>query len=161
MDHPVTSAANTPVDPAIEAKVRAIADAMPVLHLIGAAVTDLAAGRAVMELPYNPQLAQQHGYHHAGITSLLADNTGGLAAATLMPLDSNVLTVEFKINLLAPAKGDRFRAVADVVRAGRTLSVVEATVYALTGSREKPIARMQQTCIAIPERDEMADKPAG
>ena len=103
-------------------------------------------------MPSQPDLAQQHGYQHAGITTLLADTTGGLAAATMMPAGTNVLAVEFKINLLAPARGERFRAEGRVLRPGRTLTVVEVDVFADTGERATLIARLQQTCICIPDR---------
>lgn len=143
--------AGAALDPAIVAKVRGIVDAMPVMRLTGARLTEIEPGRVVMDLPFNRDLTQQHGFHHAGITAMLGDTAGGCAAATLMALDQNVLTVEFKINLMAPARGDRFRGVAEVTRAGRTLTVVDVTVNALAGAREKPIARLLQTCIAVPD----------
>ena len=135
-----------------EARVRAIADGMPVLSKLGVTVDSVGDGTATMSMPSQPDLSQQHGYQHAGITTLLADTTGGLAAATMMPEGTNVLAVEFKINLLAPARGDRFRAEGRVLRPGRTLTVVEVDVFAETGERVALIARMQQTCIRIPDR---------
>ncbi|MEM7446091.1 MAG: PaaI family thioesterase [Pseudomonadota bacterium] len=136
----------------VEARVRAIAAGMPVLEKMGIVVDALDVGRAEMSMPFQRELAQHHGYQHAGITTLLADTTGGLAAATMMPTDSNVLSVEFKINLLAPARGDRFRSVGRVLRPGRTLTAVEVDVFADSGSRSDLIARLQQTCIRIPDR---------
>jgi len=140
----------------VEARVRAIAAGMPVLEKLGIVVDRVGIGMAEMSMPFQPDLAQHHGYQHAGITTLLADTTGGLAAASVMPVDSNVLTVEFKINLLAPARGDRFRAVARILRPGRTLTAVEVDVFAQTGDRSTLIARLQQTCIRIPDRTEPA-----
>ena len=135
-----------------EARVRSIADGMPVLGKLGITVDSVGDGTATMSMPSQPDLVQQHGYQHAGITTLLADTTGGLAAATMMPEGTNVLAVEFKINLLAPARGERFRAEGRVLRPGRTLTVVEVDVFADTGERVALIARMQQTCICVPDR---------
>ena len=135
-----------------EARVRAIADGMPVLGKLGITVDSVGDGTATMSMPSRPDLSQHHGYQHAGITTLLADTTGGLAAATMMPEGTNVLSVEFKINLLAPARGDRFRAIGRVLRPGRTLTVVEVDVFADMGRRETLIARLQQTCICVPDR---------
>jgi uncharacterized protein (TIGR00369 family) len=136
----------------VEARVRAIAAGMPVLDKLGIVVVRVGEGVAEMSMSFQADLAQHHGYHHAGITTLLADTTGGLAAATMMPVDSNVLSVEFKINLLAPARGDRFRAVGRVLRPGRTLTAVEVDVFAEMDDRSTLIARLQQTCIRIPDR---------
>ena len=86
-------------------------------------------------MPYRADLCQQNGFVHAGAITSIADSACGYAALTLMPGDSDVLSVEFKVNLLAPASGDRFRATADVVRSGRTLTVVQAQVVALTEGR--------------------------
>lgn len=144
----------------IEARVRAIADDMPVLAKLGIVVETVGDGWAEMSMPFQPDLAQHHGYQHAGITTLLADTTGGLAAATVMPAGTNVLSVEFKINLLSPARGKRFRAVGRVLRPGRTLTVVEVDVFAETGKRSSLIARLQQTCICIPDRSESTIAPA-
>ncbi|MEQ9811607.1 MAG: PaaI family thioesterase [Azospirillaceae bacterium] len=131
-------------------RARAIVDGMPVLKLVGARLDAVEKGRAVMSLPFDARLTQQMGYQHAGITTLLADTCGGVAASTLMPDGADVLAVEFKINLMAPARAERFVAEAAVLRGGRTLSVVEIDVFGETGARRKHVARMQQTCITVP-----------
>jgi uncharacterized protein (TIGR00369 family) len=121
------------------------------MRLIGATALEIAPGRVVIELPYREDLCQQNGFVHAGAIASIADCASGYAALTLMPPDSDVLSVEFKVNLLAPAKGDRFRAVATVARSGRTLTVVQAEVLALQdGQPDKQVALMQATMITRP-----------
>jgi uncharacterized protein (TIGR00369 family) len=121
------------------------------MRLLGADATAIEPGRVVIELPYRADLCQQNGFVHAGAITSIADSACGYAALTLMPADSDVLSVEFKVNLLAPARGDRFRATADVVRSGRTLTVVQAQVVAVTeGQAETLVAVMQATMIRRP-----------
>jgi uncharacterized protein (TIGR00369 family) len=121
------------------------------MNLIGAEATVIDPGRVVIEMPYRDDLCQQNGFLHAGVVTSIADSACGYAALTLMPADSDVLSVEFKVNLLAPASGDRFRATADVVRSGRTLTVVQAQVVALTeGQPDALVAMMQATMIRRP-----------
>ena len=117
-----------------------------VLHL-GGAVESLAPGRASLRLPFRAELAQQHGFFHAGALTTLADTAAGYAAGTLMPRGSGVLTVEFKVNLLAPAVGERFVATGRVLRAGRTLTVCVGEVHAVQGASRKQICLMQATMI--------------
>ncbi|MFA5123528.1 PaaI family thioesterase [Zavarzinia sp.] len=97
---------------------------------IGMVLTVAEPGRVAVELPFDQGLTQQNGVLHAGVTTSLADTAAGFAALTLMPDDANVMSVEFKINLMAPAAGQRFVADAKVIRSGRTLSTVEARVTA-------------------------------
>jgi uncharacterized protein (TIGR00369 family) len=121
------------------------------MNLIGAEAIAIEPGRVVIEMPYRADLCQQNGFVHAGAITSIADSACGYAALTLMPGDSDVLSVEFKVNLLAPAGGDRFRATADVVRPGRTLTVVQAQVVALTeGQPDVLVAMMQATMIRRP-----------
>lgn len=103
---------------------------------IGAVLERVAPGTVEIGLPYRPQLSQQHGYFHAGMVSTAADSAGGYAAYTLFPADASVLTVEFKVNLIAPADGERLRAVGQVIRSGRTLTICELRAYALKGGKE-------------------------
>jgi uncharacterized protein (TIGR00369 family) len=103
----------------------------------------------VIELPFRADLAQQHGYFHAGMTSAVADSAGGYAGLTLFPAAAEVLTVEFKINLIAPAHGERLVADAHVVRSGRTLTVCTVDVSCARGGELVPCAIMQQTLIRI------------
>jgi uncharacterized protein (TIGR00369 family) len=127
------------------------------MSLIGAEATAIEPGRVVIEMPYRADLCQQNGFVHAGVIASIGDSACGYAALTLMPDDSDVLSVEFKVNLLAPARGDRFRATADVVRPGRTLTVVQAQVVAITeGQPDALVAMMQATMIRRPR-----DSPRG
>ncbi|MEV1242149.1 PaaI family thioesterase [Nonomuraea sp. NPDC049750] len=100
-----------------------------------------------MVLPSRPEITQQHGYIHAGATSAIADSAGGYAALTLFPETADVLTVEYKINLLAPATGDHLEAEGTVVKAGRTLTVCRLEVFGVTGAQRELIATGQQTLI--------------
>lgn len=102
-------------------------------------------------LPHRPELTQQHGYIHAGATSAIADSAGGYAAFTCFPADTAVLTVEYKMNLLAPAAGDYLEAEGVGLRAGRTLTVCRLEVYALSRDQRTLIAAGQQTLICVPE----------
>ncbi|WP_407566411.1 PaaI family thioesterase [Streptomyces sp. 184] len=118
---------------------------------LGARISRVEPGRVHIVLPGRPEVTQQHGYFHAGATSAIADSAGGYAAYTLFPEDADVLTVEYKINLLAPAVGDRLEAVGTVLKSGRTLTVCGLEVY---GHRDdgarKLVANGQQTLIRVP-----------
>jgi len=120
-----------------------------VMVLIGAELTRVEPGVIEIRLPYRANLAQQHGYVHAGIITTIADSACGYAAYTLMPAGSDVLAVEFKVNLLRPAKGETFVARAEVIKSGRTLTVVRADVHALTGEQRELIAIMQGTMMRL------------
>src|SRR5690349_10987813 len=105
------------------------------MTLFGAQLVEARDGRAVVEVPYREDLTQQHGYFHGGVVTAIADTASGYAAYTTMPEDSSVLSVEFKINLMNPAAGERLRAEARVHKAGRTLVVVGATVTVIRGEK--------------------------
>lgn len=139
----------TPLDPDFERRVRASFARQAAMGLIGATMTALEPGRCTIELPVRADLTQQHGFVHGGIVGMIADSAGGYAAFTLMPADASVLTVEYKINMLAPAKGERLVAVGSVVKPGRTLSIVRADVHAIDGARETLVAAMQQTLMVM------------
>jgi uncharacterized protein (TIGR00369 family) len=124
------------VDADFERRVRDSFARQGAMRHIGAVLGEVAPGRVVIDLPYRPELSQQHGYFHAGMVSTVADSAGGYAAYTLFPADSSVLTVEFKVNLIAPADGERVRAVGQVIRSGRTLTICELKAYALKDGRE-------------------------
>lgn len=143
-------------DPAWEAKVRDSFARQTFMQTIGARIASLAPGRCEIELPFRRELCQQHGYLHGGVVTAIADNAAGYAAFSLMPPGASVLTVEFKVNLLAPAAGERFRARGSVVRPGRTLLVVEAEVVAEDKGEEKPIAQMLATMMCL---EGMPDRP--
>ena len=138
-----------PKDVNFEARVRDSFARQALMRLIGARLARIEPGLAEIELPFRADLTQQHGYLHAGITSAIADSAGGYAAFTLFPAESSILTVEFKINLVAPAAGERFLAVGRVLRPGRTLTVCGLEVIALLGSERTTIALGQQTLICL------------
>jgi len=120
-----------------------------IMGLIGAELTRVEPGVIEITLPYRADLAQQHGYLHAGIVTTIADSACGYAAYSLMPANSEVLSVEFKVNLLRPAKGEMFSAVAEVVKAGKTLTVVRADVFGIEGERRDLVATMLGTMICL------------
>jgi uncharacterized protein (TIGR00369 family) len=122
------------------------------MRLIGARLVALGPGYCAIELPYRPDLTQQHGYVHAGMVGAIADSAGGYAGFTLFPDDASVLTVEYKLNLIAPAAGERLVAEAQVVKPGRTLSITRGEVYAEAGGNRTLCAIMQQTLIVLAGR---------
>jgi uncharacterized protein (TIGR00369 family) len=139
------------------ARIRASFGRQQMMQTIGATLETVAPGRVDIALPFRAELTQQHGYLHAGVVATIADSACGYAAYTLMPADGSVLTVEYKINLLAPALGDRFVARATVLRPGRTLTVAQADVFACSGESEVRTATMLATLIALPSR---LDRPS-
>ncbi len=122
------------------------------MRLIGARIADLAPGYCAIELPFRDDLTQQHGYIHAGIVSAIVDSAGGYAGFTLFPADSSVLTVEYKVNLLAPAAGERLIAEAEVLKPGRTLAITRGEVYAEAAGQRTLCAIMQQTLMVMAGR---------
>ena len=120
-----------------------------IMSLIGAELARVEPGLVEITLAYRADLAQQHGYLHAGIVTTIADSACGYAAYSLMPPNSEVLSVEFKVNLLRPAKGETFSAVAEVVKAGKTLTVVRADVFAIEQDRRNLVATMLGTMICL------------
>jgi len=120
-----------------------------VMALIGGELTRVEPGVIEITLPYRTDLTQQHGYIHAGVITTIADSACGYAAYTLMPQGSDVLAVEFKVNLMRPAKGETFVARAEVIKSGRTLTVVRADVHALTGEQRELVAIMQGTMMRL------------
>ena len=120
-----------------------------IMGLIGAQLARVEPGLVEITLPYRADLAQQHGYLHAGIVTTIADSACGYAAYSLMPPDSEVLSVEFKVNMLRPAKGKTFSAVAEVVKSGKTLTVVRADVFGVNEDRRELVATMLGTMISL------------
>ena len=122
------------------------------MQLLGGHAPVVEDGHVVIELPFRADLCQQNGHLHAGVVTSIADSACGYAALTLMPPGSDVLSVEFKVNLLAPGRGEVFRADARVVRAGRTLTVCQAEVTAVAaGQPDVSVAIMQATLIMRPK----------
>lgn len=142
-------AAFKPADDNFEQRVRASFDRQTIMTLIGAALSRVEPGLVEIELPHRPDLCQQHGFFHAGVTSTIGDSAGGYAAFTLFPADASVLTTEFKINLLAPAAGERLRALGRVIKPGRTLTICDVEVFALADGKEKLCAKLLQTLMTM------------
>lgn len=116
---------------------------------LGATIKEIGVGRVLIELQHSRGVTQQHGYFHAGATSAIADTAGGYAGLTQFGLDDSVLTVDFSINLLAPALGTTLEAEGSVVRAGRTITVCELDVYCLGSHGTKHVATGRQTLIRL------------
>lgn len=131
---------HTPRDPDFEARVRANFARQNFMELLGARLVSVLPGAVEIDLPIREELAQQHGFAHAGAAWSIADSAAGFSAQSLMAADEGVLTVELKINLLAPGQGERLIARGRVERAGRRLIVGRADVYANTGGRETHVA---------------------
>ncbi len=139
----------TPANPNFDQEVRQNFAQQSVMKLIGASLSLVEAGIVEITLPYRHDLTQQNGFLHAGIVTTIADSACGYAAFTLMPEGSGVLSVEFKVNLLRPAKGENFLARAEVIKAGRTVTVVRADVFALTENKRSLVATMQGTMMRL------------
>ena len=141
-----------PRDPAFETRIRESFVRQKAMGLIGAVLTRVVPGRVEIELPFRDDLTQQHGFFHAGIVGTIADSAGGYAAYTLMPAGASVLSVEYKINLLSPADGERLVAGGQVVRPGRTLTVCDLEVVVWKGGTRTVCARGMQTLICLERR---------
>ena len=139
-----------PDDPAFEARVRRGFSLQQLMTTINAIMTKVAAGEVHIELPFSPALTQERGYVHAGIITAIVDSACGFAAYTLLPATSGVLTVEYKVNFLSPARGERFIGIGRVIKPGRTLTVCQGEVLAVEGGEQKQVAAMQTTMMAVP-----------
>jgi uncharacterized protein (TIGR00369 family) len=138
-----------PKNPEYAQRVQASFDRQGAMALLGARLARVAPGECDIELPFKPELTQQHGYFHGGIIGTIADSAGGYAAFSLMPADSSVLTVEFKMNLLAPGDGDLLIARGRVVKAGRTLVVTQIDVFVSKSGRETLCAILLETLMTM------------
>jgi uncharacterized protein (TIGR00369 family) len=141
-----------PKDPEYAQRVRSSFARQGAMALIGATLGELAPGYCAIALTPRPEVQQQHGYVHAGIVSTMVDTAGGFAGFTLFPAGSSVLTVEFKLNLLNPAQGDRLVAEGFVVKPGRTLVITRGEVHAETDGARTLVAIMQQTLMVMHDR---------
>lgn len=140
-----------------EQRVRASFDRQAFMSTLGARVARVALGEVEIVADHDPRLTQQHGYLHAGVTAALADTASGYAAFTLAADDQTVLTVEYKINLVAPGVGERFRALGRVVAAGRRIKTVVATVHAESAGRPPLLVAQVQATMMTPRG---SDDPA-
>jgi uncharacterized protein (TIGR00369 family) len=143
-----------PKNPDFRRAATAVFDAQTAMRTLGISIARLEAGEADLVMDYSAAFAQQNGFVHAGIITAGLDNACGIAAYTLMTSGAAILTVEFKTNLLAPAKGERFAFRAQVLKPGRTLTVCEARAYAIDRGQENLVASMTGTLMALMPRDE-------
>lgn len=139
------------IDPAVEANVRHSFDQQPLMTMIGASISAIGPGTVEISLPHRADLTQQNGFLHAAIVTAILDSACGYAALSTMPASADVLSVEFKVNLLRPAVGERFVARARVKRAGRMLCVTEADCFGIDGGKERLVATMLGTMIRAAE----------
>jgi uncharacterized protein (TIGR00369 family) len=142
-----------PKNPDYRAVATATFDRQPAMQTLGISIARLEPGEVELAMAYSAQLTQQNGFVHAGVITAGLDNACGIAAFTLMPPGADILTVEFKTNLLAPARGERFVFRAHVVKPGRTLTVCEARAYAEADGVESLVAIMTGTLMALMPRD--------
>ncbi len=138
-----------PQDPGFAARVRESFARQGAMRLIGAELTRVEPGVVTIELAHRPDLTQQHGFFHAGMTATIADSAAGYAAFSLFPAASSVLTVEFKINLIAPADGARLVASGRVKKPGRTLTICEFEVVAVKRGQPTVCALGLETLICL------------
>ena len=144
-------------DPEYEQRVRASFGRQRIMDTIGAEMIRVAPGEVEILLPFREDLTQQHGFLHAGVVTTIVDSACGYAALSLMPAGTGVLTVEYKVNLLAPAAGAHVIARGHVTRPGRTITVCAGDVYAYQDGHEKLVAAMLATMMTIRERPGIAD----
>lgn len=136
-------------DPKSVERMLADFDRQGAMQTMGITVADVAPGRVVLAMPFNPAFSQHHGFIHAGTITSGMDSACGFAALTLMDAESEVLTVEFKCSFMAPAKGQLFRFEGNVLKSGRTLTFTEGRAIAIDGTQEKTIATITATMMAV------------
>ena len=151
-EHPRFSAS----DAGYESRIRESFSRQGMMKHLGARLAAVGPGHAEIRAPVRAELTQQHGYFHAGVSGTIADSACGYAAYTLMPADSSVLTVEYKMNLLAPAEGEELIARAKVLRSGKTLKICAADVHVLKGGSEVYCATMLATIMCLPGKSDRA-----
>jgi uncharacterized protein (TIGR00369 family) len=153
----VTELAGDSSNAAVEARVRSSFAKQGLMATLGATLESIAPGAVEISIRPHGAISQQHGFVHAGAVTAIADSAAGYAALTLMPPGMGVLSTEFKINLLAPTRGDRIVARGKVVKAGRTLTVAQSEVFAESGGAEKLVALLTATLMAVEDRDGISD----
>lgn len=140
---------------AVDPRVAASFARQQVMATFGATLTRAVAGEVEITMPFEPRLTQQHGFLHAGVVATVLDSACGYAAYTLMPEGAGVLSIEFKTNLLAPARGERFRFAGRVIKPGRTITVAEGHAYAVDEGVEKLVSTMTCTLMVVQGRPEV------
>ncbi|MDF2372002.1 MAG: PaaI family thioesterase [Rhizobiaceae bacterium] len=141
-------------NPDYENRTRQSFDRQQMMKTLGIRLSSVGPGRVELEMPYHADFTQQHGFLHAGTVSTALDSACGYAAFSLMPADAAVLTIEFKVNLLSPARGERFLFRAEVIKPGRTISLADGRAWAVgKNGDEKLIATMTATMMAVTDRE--------
>lgn len=146
-----------PKDPSFEEKVKQSFFRQEVMNTVGAKLVLIRPGHVELECEYNKKFTQQHGFIHAGIVSTVLDSACGYSAFSLMPKNSAVLTIEFKINFLSPAQGEKFIAIGKVKKPGKTITVCDGELYAVNKNDRKLVATMTGTLMSIPNREGLND----
>ena len=141
-----------PRDPEYKRKIKESFQAQAVMETIGASLVDTLPGRVRIRLDYSKEITQQDGFVHAGIISTAIDSACGYAALSLMEPGARVLSIEFKVNLLAPARGDYFIATGFVRKSGKTIMVTEGELIAYSGDQKKLVATMTATMMSVVEK---------
>jgi uncharacterized protein (TIGR00369 family) len=138
------------MDAAIKSRIHTSFDAQSMMATLGATLTEMSLGTVRIEAPILPIALQQQGFGHAGLTFSIGDSAAGYAALTSLPLDMEVVTAEIKINLIAPARGDRLIAIGKLIKPGKRLCVVTSEVFAVENGQEKLVAILQGTMVPVP-----------
>jgi uncharacterized protein (TIGR00369 family) len=145
----------TTPDPNFRARITESFARQTAMATLGIRLESVEPGKVTLAMPFGAHLSQQHGFVHAGVITTGLDSACGYAAFTLMPADAAVLSIEFKVNLLAPAKGESFVMRGEVIKPGRTITVCEGKAYALSGGAEKLIATMTATMMTVAGREDV------
>jgi uncharacterized protein (TIGR00369 family) len=132
-----------------EERVRASFARQKAMQTLGVSIARVGEGEVELAMPFQVEFTQQHGFLHAGTVTTVLDSACGYAAFSLMPAETSVLSVEFKVNLLSPARGESFRFIGKVIKAGRTITVCDGQAFSVTGGAEKLVATMTATMIAV------------
>lgn len=143
----------TPADAGYAERLRRSFERQAVMATLGVTLSDVAPGQVVLEMQHRADLTQQHGFLHAGVVSTALDSACGYAAFSLMPADAAVLTIEFKVNLVAPARGPQFRFEGRVIKPGRTITVVEGRAFERGDKGERLVATMTATVMTVLGRE--------
>ena len=138
-----------PSDESFDAKVRESFNRQEIMKTVNASILAVRPGEVELEFPYQANLTQQHGFIHAGIVSTVLDSACGYAAFSLMPKDADVLTIEFKINLLSPAKGSRFKTVGTVKKPGKNITVTQGELFSYEDGKQTLVATMVGTIMSV------------
>ena len=144
-----------PRDPDFEARVRASLAGQAMMSTMGVTLDRVVPGAVDLSMPHDPRFTQQHGFLHGGAIAAGLDTACGYAAFSLMAAEAGILTIEYKVNLLAPGRGERFRFSGRVVKPGRTLVFCEATAHAIRGGEERLIATATATMMTLIGRDDV------